>query len=178
MAARAGASWGARALAYTKGGKSGPNKGVGKGCGNWGTCYNCGVVGHKAAECTWTPQRVQEVDKEGQESGPSQQGACAVSSELGGVWSINAVTKKVGQGSTPRPEAAAKESGDPYHRSATFIGDWQLVRGRWKKKEPWMPITCNRNPVKVTLGNFGVLGVQDVDCGELCICPVGDERRR
>ena len=39
-----------------------------------------------------------------------------------------------------------------------------------------MTFTCNRNPVKVTPGKFGVLGVHEMGDDELSICPVVNDR--
>ena len=41
--------------------------------------------------------------------------------------------------------------------------------------EPSMTFTCNRNPVKVTLGQFGVLGIHEMGDDELSICPVAGD---
>ena len=142
-------------------GKGWPSKGAGKGYGYQGICYNCGVVGHKAAECTRTPQSVQEVV---QGDVGQQQEACAVASQLGGVWSINAVTR------------VAKDSEAPDNGATDASGGWRVVQGRWRKKEqPWSASTCARNPLKVTPGRYGVLGVQETEDDVLWVCPAEEE---
>ena len=61
-------------------------KGGGKGLGYQGVCWHCGVVGHKAAECSnW--QHVNEVAEV-----PEQEVA-----SVGGVWMIGQVSKQMGQ---------------------------------------------------------------------------------
>ena len=147
------------------GGKGVPNKGIGKGFGYQGTCYNCGVVGHKAAECTGKPQQQQHVREVAQELPPAAIQTNAAAKECNSVWCINAVTR----------------AGEPLSKPQDATEEWRIVRGRWRKtgsfREPWMPLTCNANPVKVSPGRFGVLGVHDVvekasDGGEVWICPV------
>ncbi len=67
-------------------------KGVGKGAGYQGTCWRCGAVGHKAAECTsW--QQISEVA----ESTEPQDVA-----SVGGVWMIGQVTRQVAEEVHPK----------------------------------------------------------------------------
>lgn len=157
-------------------GKGVPGKGGGKGYGYQGTCYNCGVVGHKAAECTWRPQQVQEVVQEA----PAQQATKEVSS----VWSINAVTHVVGGSEVHPGKRTAWTHGKLRGESSAAVDGWHIVRGKWRRTETFGGtsghVTCNDNPVKVSRGRFGVLSVHEVTDealkgDEVWICPVGRE---
>ena len=105
-------------------GKGVPAKGGGKGFGYQGTCYRCGVVGHKAAECTWKQvnEIAPETPAECQQQPLMQLEATGVAS-VGGVWSISAVS-------------AAEEHEDVNCKSRGPVEDWQFVRRRGKASYP------------------------------------------
>ena len=70
-----------------KGGKGG-DKGKGKGGGYQGTCWRCGKVGHKTAECY---VRINNVEEEGWEEEGTE---VEEETEVGGVWLVGNVGKK------------------------------------------------------------------------------------
>ena len=141
-------------------GKGWTPKGGGKGHGYQGTCYRCGVVGHKAAECSWRPQ-VSEVAVGGGVHGmpagvpplPATVEPAGVSS-VGGVWAISAVSKE--------------DENDTSDGQSDLTTDWQVVRGRWKK-------TGAKQMPKAVKGVAGGIEVTSGQFGSLMLCPVEEE---
>lgn len=116
-------------------------KGVGKGFGYQGSCWTCGAVGHKSAECpSWQSQQVNEIAE-----GTEPQAVASV----GGVWSISQVRKV-----TPKGHHAELPPG--------LENRWQEVPGRWRPK--------TRKPqnggIEATGGRFSVLSVCQVEKDE------------
>ena len=88
-----GAKGGGKGYKGYKGGKGWYSKGAGKGKGYQGTCWRCGEIGHKAAECT--KAQVSEVTEE----------ATVNQVDMSGVWLIGAVEAKT----VPVPAGSPKE---------------------------------------------------------------------
>ena len=156
----------------TPGKGAGPGKGGGKAFGYQGTCYACGVVGHKAAECPWRQQHVQEVAREAPTGSPPQPPADDSTRAVSSVWCINAVSRVAEQ---PSERCSASSCGPQ-----GLLEGWQVVRGRWRKTETLhRTATCNRRPFEVSAGSFGVLGESEVmererDEAAVWVCPVID----
>ena len=158
-----------KGLAPTKGAHAKGSKGY----GYQGVCYNCGIVGHKAAECQWGQQRVQEVaaDSGAQDQQPAPtQTDTAVSS----VWSIDAVAHVAGGCRGPSSESDGLMEG------------WRVVRGRWRRtgalQRPYVTLTCNRGLLDVSSGRFGVLGKsssvdRQPDEAAVWVCPIANEEK-
>lgn len=128
-------------------------KGVGKGAGYQGTCWRCGAVGHKAAECTsW--QQISEVA----ESTEPQDVA-----SVGGVWMIGQVTRQVAEEVHQKKGEAdfmRKEASTPL--VPLEHGEWRTVAGHWKPRTP----ALQRDSVAITRGRFGVLDICPVEAAE------------
>ena len=148
-------------------GKGVDPKGSGKGKGYQGTCFRCGVVGHKAAECQWfSPRQIGEVAPSTPPPAlptvPVAQVAPASASSVGGVWAISQVT-------------VAKEDEE------SLMDGWTLVRGRWRKaREPVyaMPLREVPTDFRVSAGRFSPLMVSPVvkeDDGQADVCGVATE---
>ena len=141
-------------------------KGGGKGWGYQGTCFRCGVIGHKAAECNTTRQQIGEIawaDSQPQPPTEYRQPAPAKTadvSSVGGVWSISEVSKEDG--------------GDEVSQTASLSGleEWTVVKGRWRK-EPRVLET--KGDFQVSAGRFAMLCPVDVECGEAHICSMTTE---
>lgn len=76
---------------YSKGGGFGKGGGKGKGFGYQGTCYRCGVVGHKAAECEREGVHGVEEGKTGAEENQGGE-----TGGVGGVWLVAGVEEMRG----------------------------------------------------------------------------------
>ena len=147
--------------------KGGGKKGSGKGSGYQGSCWNCGKVGHKAAECQ-AGKGVNEVTEETREV-----------ASVGGVWSVSAVEKHTCTLKSPKPgvsrgigrpdSSESVNSGEPAARpsrnaaaedgQATQKPEWKTIPGRWKPKV----VGNNENNVAITRGRFQVLDICPVE---------------
>ena len=68
----------------TSGEKGSKGGGKGKGFGYQGTCFKCGIVGHKANECDWWVQSAEE-------EGTVPKNEDGKKEEVGGVWEVSGV---------------------------------------------------------------------------------------
>ena len=114
---------------HGKGKGKGPDKGKGKGApgkGYQGTCWNCGKVGHKSAEC-WVDTRstaaVSEADAEEYDGEACEERRCVDS-----VWTIANVEEADGSAGTGRTSGRRAAS-----RSVTR-GGRRRPEGRWTWK--------------------------------------------
>ena len=136
-------------------------KGSSKGFGYQGTCWTCGRVGHKAAECSH--MQIGEVAAATPESREV--------ANVGGVWSISQV-RSVTQVAKPLDEtthrleegvkASATSNASAFVAPASGMeGGWQVKAGRWRPAA----MKNKKKAFEVTGGRFKVLD----------ICPVGVE---
>ena len=142
-------------------------KAAGKGLGYQGTCWNCGVVGHKQAEC---PRR-QPISEVAEEVGPQE------SSSVGGVWAISQVMSLT-SGKGLLGQSMSGVSRDKISDlSPPGVGEgWHVVAGRQRPKAPHH----QGKGIDVTMGRFGVLDIcpvatQTVDSGTADVCGVRSE---
>ena len=141
--------------------KGGGKKGSGKGWGYQGTCWNCGVVGHKAAECQ-AGKGIHGVAEEVRDV-----------ASVGGVWMIGAVEKyhrSVGSCSTEAPESSesvgsGRAAMAPSRNVATeeerAAGGpvWKTVPGKWRPRV----VGHGRSSIAVGQGRFGALDICHVE---------------
>ena len=110
--------------------------GGGKGFGYQGTCWHCGVVGHKAAEC---PQW-QQISEVAPDPDPKEV------ANVGGVWMIGQVVKQ------EREEMQEQNEGEDETT-------WRLVAGHWRPR----CVDRQKEHIDVTQGRFGVLNICPVE---------------
>ena len=98
-------------------GKGGGGKSGGKGGGYQGKCFRCGQIGHKAAECDLSRQKINDIAAASAQT--AGQAETVEVADVGGVWAISRVEREA-PAQTTREEAA------------DGLLDWTRVKSRWR----------------------------------------------
>jgi hypothetical protein len=109
-----GGKGGKGGMDYKGGGKG--DKGKGKGKGYQGTCWSCGVVGHKSSECQNSGMTYNVNDETGEDIGH-------VDTEVGGVWMVGAVHVE-------SPPGLSVKTNNRFEALAVDEDEWEDVRKR------------------------------------------------
>jgi hypothetical protein len=112
------------------GGKGFGEKGKGKGQGYQGTCWSCGVVGHKSSECRNSGMTYNVNDES-----PGDIGHVDV--DVGGVWMIGAVHVE-------RDDAHSKPPGLGGCRSIKTANSFEALAGEESDEDEWDDVEKQR----------------------------------